>query len=186
MKKEHKKIIIGGISVALIIVSCFIYAIRESFGLNFLVGNTDSDIIIRIALVCAAICLIIISVIAIVKKEKHRILKTLICFVASVAIFYFVGISAFFSRPYTYYDFVSPDGKYSVIAGEWSWLQGGGVNFYERTNPFLIKEIDSISTDDGYEPIKRNDYSVKWDENRMEFTANNGNGYYETIEIFCE
>ncbi len=180
------KVILYVLTSLFFLVSAAVYAVCEYSDLMLLIGNVNGYMVIRIALVCAAICLIIISVISIAKKEKHKILKMVICFIASVAILCFVGISAFFSRPYTYYDFASPDGKYSVIAGEWSWLQGGGVVFCERINPLFIKEIDSILTDDGFKPIKRNDYSVKWNENRMEFTANNGNGYYETIEILCE
>lgn len=180
------KIILYIFTVLFLTVSACVYTIQECEDLHLLIGNINGDMIMRIALICAVVCLIIIAVIAIVKKEKRRILKSVICFAVSGVMLYCIGVSGFFSRPYTYYDFTSPDGKYTVIAGEWSWLLGGGVNFYERINSLFVKRIGSFSTDDGYEPIKNNDYSVQWDENQMTFTANNGNNYYETIEICTE
>ncbi len=180
------KIILYVFTAVFLTVSACVYTIKEYEDLYLLAGNINGDMIMRTALALAVVCLIIISVITVVKKEKHRILKSVICFSASAAMLYCIGISGFFSRPYTYYDFTSPDGKYSIIAGEWSWLQGGGINFYGRTNPVFVKRIGNFSTDDGYEPIKNNDYSVQWDGNKMIFTANNGNNYYETIEIHTE
>lgn len=170
-------------AVFLTVSACVFYTIQESEDLYLLIGNVNGDMIMHTALVLAVICLIAIAVIAVIKKEKYKILKSIICFALSGAMIFFVGVSGFFSRPYTYYDFTSPDGEYTVIAGEWSWLLGGGVNFFERTNLLFVKRIGSFSTDDGYEPIKNNEYSVDWDENKMIFTANNGNNYYETTEI---
>lgn len=177
------RIILYILTAVFLTVSACVYTIQEYEDLYLLIGNVNGDMIMHIALICAVICLIITAVIAIVKKEKHRILKSVICFAVSGAMIFFVGVSGFFSSPYTYYDFTSPDGEYTVIAGEWSWLLGGGVNFFERTNLLFVKRIGSFSTDDGYKPIKSNDYSVQWDENKMIFTANNGNNYYETTEI---
>ncbi len=180
------KIILYILIAIFLTVSACVYTIQEYEDLYLLIGNINGDMIMRIALICAVVCLIIISVIAIIKKEKRRILKTVICLVISGMMIYCVGISGFFSRPYTYYDFTSPDGKYTVIAGEWSWLHGGGVNFYERINLLFVKRIGSFSTDDGYEPIRNNDFSVAWNENSMDFTANNGNGKDETVNLICE
>ncbi len=177
------KIILYIFTALFLTVSACVYTIRENHDLELLIGNIGSDVIIRTALICAVVCLIIISVIAVAKKEKHRVLKAVICLAASGVMLYCIGVSGFFSRPYTYYDFTSPDGKYTVIAGEWSWLLGGGINFYERTNPLFVKRIGSFSTDDGYEPIKNGDYSSEWNGNIMIFTANNGNGKYETVKI---
>lgn len=167
-------------------VSACVYTIQESEELYLLIGSINGDLIMRIALSCAVVCLVIRAVIAIVRKEKQRILKAVICLAASGTMIFCIGISAFFSNSYTFYDFNSPDGKYTVIAGEWSWLQGGGIDFYERTNLLFVKKAGSFSTDDGFEPIKRNDYFVEWDENKMIFTANNGNNYYKTTEIYAE
>ena len=177
------RIILYILTAVFLTVSACVYTIQEYEDLYLLIGNVNGNMIMRTALALAVICLIIIAVIAIVKKEKHRILKTVICFVLSCAMLFCIGFSDFFSSPYTYYDFTSPNGKYTVIAGEWSWLLGGGINFFERTNPLFVKRIGSFSTDDGYEPIRNNDYSVQWNEKEMIFTANNGNNYYETTEI---
>ena len=180
------KIILYIFTAVFLTVSACVYTIQEYEDLYLLIGKINGDMIMQIALICAVICLMIIAVIAIVKKESRRVLKAVICLAASGVMLYCIGVSGFFSRPYTYYDFTSPDGQYTVIAGEWSWLLSGGVNFYERTNFLFVKRIGSFSTDDGYEPIKNNDYSVQWDGNKMMFTANNGNNYYETIEIHTE
>ena len=180
------RIILYILTAVFLTVSACVYTIQEYEDLYLLIGNVNGDMIMHTALALAVVCLIIIAVIAIIKKEKHRILKTVICFALSGVMFFCIGFSDFFSRPYAYYDFTSPDGKHTVIAGEWSWLLGGGVSFFERTNFLFVKRVGSFSTDDGYEPIRNNEYSVDWNENKMIFTANNGNGYYETIEIYCK
>ena len=177
------KIILYIFTAVFLTVSACVYTIKEYEDLCLLIGNVNGDMIMRIALICAAVCMIIIAVIAIIRKENGRVLKTVICLAFSGAMLCCVGISSFFSSPYTYYDFTSPDGQHTVIAGEWSWLQGGGVNFYERTNLMFVRRIGNFSTDDGYEPINNGDYSVVWNDNEMTFTANNGNNYYETVEI---
>ena len=177
------KIILYILTSVFLAISACVYTIKENEELNLLIGNINDDMIMRIALICAAVCLITVSVIVIIRKENRRFLKTVICLAVSGAMLCCVGISSFFSSPYTYYDFSSPDGKYTVIAGEWSWLLGGGVDFYERENLIFVKRLGSFLTDDGYEPIKNGDYSVEWNGNKMIFTANNGNGKYETVEI---
>ncbi len=177
------KIILIILTAVFTFTSALVYTIQEFDESVMLIGNISGDAIMRIMLICAAICLIIISIIAIAKKEKHRFLQIVICLMISVAMFWCVGISSFFSRPYTYYDFTSPDGKYTVTAGEWSWLQGGGINFYERKNILFVKRIGNFSTDDGYCAIKSGNYSVQWDRNVMIFTADNGNGKYESVNM---
>ncbi len=177
------KIILYVFTAVFLTASACVYTVQEYGNLTLLIGSINGDTIMRIALMCTVVCLLIIAVIAILKKEKHVIIKTVICLALSGAMIFCVGISWFFSSPYTYYNFTSPDGEYTVIAGEWSWLQGGGVNFYERINPMFVKRIGSFSTDDGYGPIKNGDYSVQWVGNEMIFTANNGNNYYKTTEI---
>lgn len=177
------KIVLYVFAALFLSVSALVYTIQEYEEWYLLIGHINGDMIMRVALICAAICMIMTAVIAIGKKENRRVIKTVICLAVSVALLYCVGISSFFSRPYTYYDFTSPDEKYTVIAGEWSWLQGGGVNFYERVNPFFVKRAEEFLTDDGYEPIKNGDYAVEWNENELVFIANNGNEIYETVKI---
>ncbi len=179
------KIILYIFTTVFFVVSACVYTIQEYEDLYLLIGNINGDMIMRIALICASLCLIITAFIAIVKKEKQRIPKFIICLAVSCAMLCCVGISSFLSRPYDYYDFTSPDGKYTAIAGEWSWLHGGGINFYERINPVFVKQIGSFNTEDGYTPISKGDYSVEWNKNAMTFTARNGNGSgkYETVTV---
>lgn len=180
------KIILYVFTAIFLAVSACVYTIQEYEDLYLLIGNINGDMIMRIALICASLCLISIAFIAVIKKEKQRILKFVICLAISCAMFCCVGISSFLSRPYDYYDFTSPDRKYTVIAGEWSWLHGGGINFYERINPVFVEKIGNFSTDDGYTPISRGKYSVEWNENVMTFSADNGNGIYESLKIETE
>ncbi len=180
------KIILYVFTLLFLAVSACVYTIQEYEELYLLIGSINGDMIMRVALICAAVCLVILSAVVIIKKEKRRVLHTVVCLMISAAMIYCVSISWFFSRPYTYYDFTSPDGKYTVIAGEWSWLQGGGVNFYERINPVFVKKIGSFSTDDGYQPINKGDYTVEWNGNIMEFIADNGNGIDKSLKIEAE
>ncbi|MBQ8762641.1 MAG: hypothetical protein IJZ07_00880 [Clostridia bacterium] len=177
------KIVLYVFTAVFIVASAFVYTIQEYENLTLLIGNINGDMIMQAALTCAAVCLIIISVIAIIKKEKRRILKTVICLAASFSMLCCVGISSFFSQSYTYYDFTSPDGEYTVIAAEWSWLRYGGITFYERTNPVFVKKAGGFSANYGYQPIEKGDYSVEWNENKVIFTLNKGDNYYETIAI---
>lgn len=54
-----------------------------------------------------------------------------------------------------------------MVAEEWSWLQGSGVNFYEPIDEKKLHRIGYILTDDGYRPLKDNSYSLKWSENEV-------------------
>lgn len=70
----------------------------------------------------------------------------------------------------TYYTFYSPDGRYSVVAEEWSWLLAGSVTLYERTSPFLVEERARLLTDDGFRAISSEAYEIQWDDNVVTFT----------------
>lgn len=179
------KIVLYVFTALFLAVSACVYTIQEYEELYLLIGKINGDMIMRIALICAVLCLIIISVITIIKKEKHRGLQTAVCLMISCAMIYCVGLSSFLSRPYNYYDFTPPDGKYTAIAGEWSWLQGGGITFYERKNPLFVKCVGTFGTDDGYRAIESGDYSVEWNGNVMTFTApdGNGSGKYESVNV---
>jgi hypothetical protein len=83
-----------------------------------------------------------------------------------------------------YYEFTSPDGQHSVVAEERTYLLAGSVELYERVNPLFMERKEYYSTDDGYRPISNGDYSVAWQDNVMTITMQDGNGNYETINIY--
>ena len=78
-----------------------------------------------------------------------------------------IGSGGLWDRYEKYYYFTSPISHKKIIAEEWSWLQGGGVNFYETVNEKQIHCIGRISTDDGFRPLSNNAYSLKWSENEV-------------------
>ncbi len=75
----------------------------------------------------------------------------------------------------TYYTFYSPDGRYSVVAEERSWLLAGSVILYERTNPFLVEERARLLTDDGFRAISSEAYEIWWNDNVVTFTIETTN-----------
>lgn len=182
MKKT--KYITTVLSFLFIILAAAVKLFEEKTKYNFLIGSLNGERLIYVFLICACICLVISAITAFAfKKEKHIVINTIIRIVLLAGIIYYASVLSFLSTDSEYYIFTSPDEKFSVIAEEWSFLLGGGVNFYERENSFLVIEKESFSTDDGYGVISAGNYSTEWKGNIMTFTGNNGNGVYKTIKI---
>lgn len=150
-------------SVFFILLAAAVSLVINHSKFSFLIGTLNSNELIIIFAAFAAICLAVSTITAIAsKQEKHMVLiKSVIRVFIICAIVYFALTSAAFNRSCDYYEFTSPDGKYTVIAEEWSYLLGGGVKFYERINPLLVMQKESFSTDDGYRAINSGDYSVE-------------------------
>ncbi len=182
MKKA--KIVTAALSVFFILLTAAVKLFEENSEYSFLAGNLNGDGLIGVCLICSCICLAVSAIAAFFPiREKHIIITTVIRIVIIAGILYYTLFLSFFAADNKYYTFNSPDGKYSVIAEEWAFLLGGGVNFYERKNAFLVTEKGSIGTDDGYRVISAENYSVEWNDNVMTFTGNNGNNMYESVEI---
>lgn len=182
MKKV--KYITAAFSVLFTLLAAAVKLIEEKTKYNFLIGTLSGDGLISVLLICAAACLAVSAITAFAsKREKHIVINTVIRIILIAVTVYYTLILSLFTTDTEYYKFTSPDGKHSVIAEEWSFLLGGGVNFYERENVFFVKEKGSFSTDDGYRVIAAENYSVEWNENVFTFSGSNGNGVYDTIEI---
>lgn len=113
-------------------------------------------------------CLLVFPIILYLQLKKD-IKNVILCFgIGSITIFLSFIIYLSFSdsgdRSERYYNFTSPINGRTMVAEEWSWLQGGGVNFYEPIDEGRVHRIGYISTDDGYRPLEDNSYSLKWSE----------------------
>lgn len=151
---------------------------------RFLIGSVSGDILNVGFGVCAAVCLLVSAIAAIISKsEKHIVFNSVIRFLCICIICFFAYFLSTFISTGNYYEFSSPDGEHTVVAEEWSFLLGGGVNFYERINPVFVKYKENFSTDDGFRAISWGDYSVEWEENVMSITLQNGNNIYKTVNI---
>ena len=182
MKKA--KNITAALSVLFILLAAAVKMFEEKSEYSFLAGTLNGDGLISVCLICSCVCLVISAITAFGSKaEKHIVINTLLRIVLIAGILFYLLTLSFFNADNKYYTFTSPDGKYSVIAEEWSFLLGGGVNFYERKNAFLVIEKGSFNTDDGYRVITSENYSVEWDDNLMRFKGSNGNNIFETVEI---
>ncbi|MBQ2904344.1 MAG: hypothetical protein IJE48_08105 [Clostridia bacterium] len=178
------KIISGIMSAIFILLSLSIFITERYTDYSFLAGNIDGTDLNIIFAVLSAVCLLISATTAIISKnEKHTVLNSVIRIICICVICLFAAVTTTVNSEHRYFEFSSPDGEYTVIAKEWSYLLGGGVVFYERVNPLIVEIKDSIGIDDGYCVISAGDYSVEWEENIMKFTASNGNGLYKTIYI---
>lgn len=80
-----------------------------------------------------------------------------------------------------YYTLISPDSRHEIVIEEASFLLAGRGSFYQRINPFFIKQIGNYSTDDGFRPFSRNDYSVEWldDGLNINYAFGSGDGIYQ-------
>lgn len=182
MKKA--KYLAAVFSVLFVLLSAVVKLVEEKTKYVFLIGTLNSDGLVSVFLICAAACLAVSSITAFAsKREKHIIINTVLRIILISIMVYYVSVLGLFTTDNEYYKFTSPDGNYSVIAEEWSFLSGGGVNFYERENAFLVIKIKSFDTDDGYRVISAGNCSVEWNDNIMTFNGNNGNNIYQTVEI---
>ena len=82
-----------------------------------------------------------------------------------------------------YHSFTSPDAAHTIVVGEYSFLQGGGVRVYERVNSFLIRLKDRAVTDDGHRPICDGTYHITWYENGACFSFSDGEGGLGEISL---
>lgn len=72
----------------------------------------------------------------------------------------------------SYYTFISPDKKHTLVVDEASLLLSANVSLFERINPLFIEDLGAeTSPDDGFSPISAGKYWIKWDENRVNFAV---------------
>lgn len=72
----------------------------------------------------------------------------------------------------SYYTFISPDRKHTLVVEETSFLLLGDVSLYERKNLLFIEDLGAgASTDDGFSPVSAGKYWIKWDGNRVNFAV---------------
>lgn len=121
--------------------------------------------------IVSIICLLVFPIILFLQLKKD-IKNMILCFcIGIITIFLSFFIYLLFSgsgdRSERYYNFTSPITGTTMVAEEWSWLQGGGVNFYESIDEEKMHRIGYISTDEGYRPLEDNSYSLKWSENEV-------------------
>ncbi len=89
------------------------------------------------------------------------------------------GMSSISYSEKNMFDFQSPNQKNTLLIEECSFLLGGWSNVYQEKFFIFKKELNGqgwISTDDGYQPFSRNDYSIIWiDDNHVEIVYGYGN-----------
>ncbi len=157
----------------------FVWLLGSFTKLEFLLFTMDSSLLLYIDFVVFAICIVILSAI-LLRKQKNKIVLLIPIILSFCIVVCSTFTWAFTSVDNKYYEFHSPDGKHTVAVREWSFLLGGGVHIYERINPFFVKELGRMGTDDGYRAIEHNDYSIEWDDNNFTLTIGNGIGYGST------
>ena len=85
----------------------------------------------------------------------------------------------------TWYEFDSPDHKYSLVAGESTVLLLSEIRLYERTSPFLVRELEAdLLPDDGFAAITQGAYQISWEGDVVTLSADmNMNGLWDTVEL---
>ena len=91
-------------------------------------------------------------------------------------IYYWFAASAMLSRSYEPYMVIStsPDGRYELVACEYSCLGGAGADIYIRErgqeNMYVgwrKNSIGHVSGDDYYQPLSGGTYYVEWETDRV-------------------
>lgn len=85
----------------------------------------------------------------------------------------------------TWYEFNSPDKKYSLVARESTFLLLSDIRLYERTSPILVRELEAyLSTDDGFAAISKGAYKISWDGDIVTLSTDmNENGMWDTVKL---
>ena len=97
-------------------------------------------------------------------RVKHLFSKVLLAIsTVIVIVFMFFNSLVWLVEP-SYYEFVSPEGKYSLVVSE-SALFTTSIKIYERKNFFFINIINSdIYLDDCFSPMAEQNYNVSWNQ----------------------
>lgn len=85
----------------------------------------------------------------------------------------------------TWYEFNSPDKKYSLVAEESSFLTLGNIRLYERTSSVLVRRLDvELSPDNGFAAISQGAYKISWKEDVVTLSVDmNEHGLWNTVKI---
>ena len=85
----------------------------------------------------------------------------------------------------TWYEFKSPDKKYSLVAREYTFLLLSDIRLYERTSPIFVRELEAdLSPDDGLAAISQDAYKISWDGDVVTLSVDmNQNGMWDTVKL---
>lgn len=187
MEKVRK---ILNVSAVIMPVLALILIIAESiFNCELLIGSFNDNTLCLIIFSISAVFLLISTLLAIkLKSSKDTITNSVTRFVSIIIIVLFTFFRFYDSKERRYYEFTSPDGKYTAVAEEWveeysDGYSNGVVILYEKKNTLFVTEKDLFINLNGQLPISSGDYTIEWEENIMSFTAEKQNNEYETIRI---
>lgn len=187
MEKARK---ISNALAVILPVSALIFIIAESIcNCELLIGSFNDENLFVILFLSSAVFLFISTLLAIkLKSPKDTVKNSVIRFVSTIIIVLFTLIEFYDFKERRYYEFTSPDGKYTAVAEEWieeyaDDYSQGVVMIYERKNALFVTKKDLFFNYSGQRPISSGDYTVSWEENVMVFTAEKQNNEYETIKI---
>ena len=173
-------VVVGIVSMFFIIALALVDAYTEYYVI-FLRTGASGISYFSFTILSAAIITLVVTM---YKDKQIRLFKTIVCVLIAVGIFICSSfLYAVTDLENKYYKFYSPDKKYCIIAYEWAFLLGGGVEIYEPSNVLLARKVAQLGADDGYRFIKHHNYSIEWDKNIVTFTVGSGSGYKDTVII---
>ena len=113
-------------------------------------------------------------------SRKQKIIIIIVLVLVGCLIFavgrWFYAFSKAFDRQYNPDVIISssPDGQYELVAREWGFGMGGGIEIYIRKpgqekgdSSSEEQYIGDASTDDGYSCFTRGNYYVEWESNKV-------------------
>ena len=85
----------------------------------------------------------------------------------------------------TWYEFYSPDNKYSLVVKESTFLLSSDICPYERTSPIFVRKLKAdLSTNNGFAAISQGAYKISWDGDIVTLSVDmNQHGMWTTVKL---
>ncbi len=90
----------------------------------------------------------------------------------------------FFDGNASYVPLHAPDGSWTVVAEEESWLLGGWGRFYRKVCPGLLQDTGvTYLADDGFRPFSDDAFRLEWEAERLVIWYQDGAGGWARREV---
>ena len=168
-----KKLVVPRLSVATLITGIIFiglwYIVDKLEGLNyyFCIGTLNIELIYFIIL-CLGFALVICSVALLLFKNLKR--KWIAFLIAAILVSITVPYLSLTLWSYNIMgnqlvEITSDDGKHNIVIVENSFLHGGSGHIFEKTSAFTMRKIGNYSTNHTFNPVKKGEYFIEWNEN---------------------
>lgn len=161
---------IKNITPFLLAILCFISLLflstLENYSLYlFGIGSDEISFILNLA----GFFFLIIGICSIFFKRGASKAKAIIGIILILLTIATSIIPSYLTLPWTvaWHEYESPDQRHTIVVQEKAFLLAGGGTVYQQISPFLLKKVETYSTDDGFSPFKENKFKITWARDRV-------------------